>query len=291
MAAGYDCDMAEGIRFMIQSAPSAWRLILSEAACGPWNMALDEAVLESVTAGNAPPTLRLYAWKPACLSIGYAQPLAQADLPRLQQNGWGLVRRPTGGRAILHIDELTYSISLPLTYPHMQGGVLESYHYLSTGLVTCLRLLGLEVQIQPEIQNGPTDRANPVCFEIPSSYEITIRGKKIVGSAQVRRKGALLQHGSLPLKGDIGRICLALAYQGEEQRRQAIVRARQRATNIEHSLGKCITWGQAAEAMRSGFSQALNLIFEVQEPNADEIARARVLCRERYKQRAWTERV
>ncbi len=276
---------------MNESIPSTWRLILSQAAGGPWNMALDEAILESVAAENAPPTLRLYAWEPPCLSLGYAQPFAQVDSLRLQQYGWGIVRRPTGGRAILHTDELTYSISLSIDDPHMRGGVLESYRYLSRGLVSSLHLLGLEVQIQPEIQSSQSERANPVCFELPSSYEITIRGKKIVGSAQVRRKGGILQHGSIPLAGDIGRICLALVFQNEEQRQQAMRRARQRATTIEDNLGKRVAWEQAADAMRSGFSQGLRLRFEVQEPKEREIARAQVLCKERYEQRAWTTRV
>ncbi len=276
---------------MSESIPSTWRLILSQAARGPWNMALDEAILESVAAGNVPPTLRLYAWEPPCLSLGYAQPYAQVDSLRLQQYGWGIVRRPTGGRAILHTDELTYSISLSIEDPHMRGGVLESYRYLSTGLVSSLHLLGLEVQIQPEIKSSQSERANPICFELPSSYEITIRGKKIIGSAQARRKGGILQHGSLPLGGDIGRICLALAFQDEEQRQQAMQRARQRATTIEHNLGKHVTWEQAADALKAGFSQALNLQLEEQDPTEGELARAQALCSERYQQKAWIERV
>jgi len=82
---------------------STWRLIITPPAAGAWNMAIDEAILEATGTGSAPPTLRLYGWDPACLSLGYAQPIADADLDRLALAGWDLVRRPTGGRAILHV--------------------------------------------------------------------------------------------------------------------------------------------------------------------------------------------
>ena len=90
-----------------------WRLIIDSPAHGAWNMAVDEAILEQTGRGESPPTLRLYDWQPACLSLGYAQPFADVDVDRLKERGWELVRRPTGGRAILHVDELTYSVSAP----------------------------------------------------------------------------------------------------------------------------------------------------------------------------------
>lgn len=268
-----------------------WSLIRSPAASGAWNMALDEAILESVGAGIAPPTLRIYAWSPPCLSLGYAQPFSQIDRRRSQEYGWEIVRRPTGGRAILHMDELTYSISLPIGDRHVHGGVLESYRYLSMGLVSSLRRLGLQVEIQPEIKSSPSQRSNPICFELPSSYEITAGGKKLIGSAQLRRKGGVLQHGSLPLHGDIARICLALTFADEEQRQEAMQRTRQRATTMEASLGKRATWEKAAAALQSGFSQALKLRFEERVPSAEELRRSQQLCEERYTDRAWTERV
>src|SRR5512142_2493749 len=87
-----------------------WRLLITAPARGAWNMAVDEAMLEHIGRGESMPTLRLYAWEPACLSLGQAQPYADVDRIRLRQRGWDVVRRPTGGRAILHTDELTYSI-------------------------------------------------------------------------------------------------------------------------------------------------------------------------------------
>jgi lipoate-protein ligase A len=90
-----------------------WRLLITPAARGAWNMAVDESILEHIGRGASLPTLRLYAWTPACLSLGHAQPIADVDMQRLQQHGWEVVRRATGGRAILHTDELTYSVIAP----------------------------------------------------------------------------------------------------------------------------------------------------------------------------------
>src|SRR5947207_8096194 len=92
----------------IEYAPAIWRVIIQRAADGPTNMAIDEAIADSVAAGDVPPTLRFYAWEPACLSLGYTQPATDVDFERLASKGWGVVRRLTGGRAVLHIGELTF---------------------------------------------------------------------------------------------------------------------------------------------------------------------------------------
>jgi lipoate-protein ligase A len=93
-------------------------------------MAVDEAILESVAVGTSPATLRLYDWSPACLSLGYAQDAEDVDLERLRARGWDLVRRPTGGRAILHADEITYAVIGPASDPRFAGGILDSYRRL-----------------------------------------------------------------------------------------------------------------------------------------------------------------
>src|SRR5260221_10544445 len=111
----------------MREAAERWRLIVDSPCDGPTNMAIDEAILEAVGKGDAPPTLRLFAWEPACLSLGYAQPVADIARDRLAGNGWDLVRRMTGGRAILHTDELTYSVTLPQDHPLVAGTILDSY--------------------------------------------------------------------------------------------------------------------------------------------------------------------
>ena len=114
---------------------STWRLLRTAPAPGAWNMALDESILEHIHRGDSIPTLRLYAWNPACLSLGHAQPHADVDSARLRAHGWDVVRRLTGGRAILHTDELTYSVTAPAADPRVAGTVLESYRRRPPGLL------------------------------------------------------------------------------------------------------------------------------------------------------------
>ncbi len=267
-----------------------WRLVLSPPLPGADNMAIDEALLESVSAHRRPPTLRLYRWDPACLSLGHAQPFDQADPDRLYALGWHLVRRSTGGRAILHTDELTYSITAPTGHPLLAGGVLGSYRRLSHGLVAGLRLLGVEADTAPEVPLTEADRSNPVCFEAPSAHEITSAGRKLIGSAQVRRVAGVLQHGSLPLRGDLGRICEALAYPTAADRFAAAERVRGRAITLEHLLGRPISWESAAESLAEGFRQALGIRLTLAEPTVDERARAGALRTGRFAADEWTRR-
>ncbi len=196
------------------TTPERWRLIIDEPCDGATNMAIDEAILEAVGRGDAPVTLRLYRWEPACLSLGYAQPVSDVDFARLAERNWHVVRRMTGGRAILHTDELTYSIALPLTHPLVSGTIPDSYRRLSSALMTALHKIGLDANADKRI-NTHAAPVGPVCFEVPSDYEITASGKKLIGSAQVRKHNGALQHGSLPLCGDVSRICDALIFEDE----------------------------------------------------------------------------
>ena len=268
-----------------------WRLVLSPPADGPTNMALDESILEAVAAGESPPTLRLYAWNPPCLSLGHAQSVADIDMARLQQRGWDLVRRPTGGRAILHTDELTYAIMLPASNPHVAGGVLPSYRHLSQGLVRGLQHLGLGIEVASPEPLSPEARENPICFEVPSAYEIEAAGRKLIGSAQLRRQGAVLQHGTLPLWGDLTRICDALVFEDEAARANARAKLRQRAATVEELAGRPISWQEAAEAFVAGFHEALGLDLVPGEIKPSEQSRAEALRAERYAHPAWTRRI
>jgi lipoate-protein ligase A len=254
-------------------------------------MAVDEAILETTIKNNLHPTLRLYSWSPACLSLGYAQPISQVDLDLLNAHKWDLVRRPTGGRAILHSDELTYSITATFDHPAFARGVLESYKHISQGLVSALQILNIGIEIQPEIRRSSDEREQAICFELPSSYEITSGGKKLIGSAQVRRRGGVLQHGSLPLAGDITRICQVLHYADEQERNTAASRLRDRATTLEERLGYAVTWQDAADAFVAGFEQALNIDFEERTLSANESEIADRICRDKYEQMDWLEKL
>ncbi len=268
-----------------------WRLIWEpEPQPGPWNMAVDEALLASVAEGASPPVLRFYAWAPPCLSLGVNQPYADVDEARLRARGWDVVRRPTGGRAILHTDELTYAVLAPTHEPRVQGDVLTAYRSLAQGLLAGLRHLGLPVALEEHRQAWEQQRHHPVCFHVPAIYEITVKGKKILGSAQSRKLHGVLQHGTLPLYGDITRILDALAFADESARAQARERLRARATTVSEVLGRPVSWEEAARALLRGFEEALNLVFDEQPLTPEERARAQRLVEAKYGHPDWTRR-
>jgi lipoate-protein ligase A len=267
-----------------------WRTLVTDATDGPMNMAVDQAIMEAVAGGHVPPTLRFFAWQPPCLSLGYTQPVADIDREQLAARGWDLVRRMTGGRAILHTDELTYSVAVKADDPIVAGDIVESYRRLSQALVAGLRRLGADPQADRR-ENDPQATKGPVCFEVPSHYEITIDGKKLIGSAQVRKFGAVLQHGSLPLYGDIGRICDALMFEDESRRETARRRVVQRAATLESVLGRTISWDQAAEAMQASFESTFDLTFSAEcSLTLEEQARAEELRAQQYATDGWNAR-
>lgn len=251
-------------------------------------MALDASILEAVQKGSVLPTLRLYAWSPPCLSLGYNQPFQDLDLDRLQALGWDVVRRPTGGRAILHADELTYAVIGPKSDPRLEGGLMDSYQRISQGLSQALSKLGLPVEIHSG--KNPLAHNQPVCFENPSDFEITVNDKKIIGSAQARKKEAILQHGSLPLRGDLTRITEVLKYGSEEERQQAGKQLLGKATTVSSVLGKEISWQDAARAMREGFSEVLNLDLREENLTATELEQARNLADNKFGSPEWLQR-
>lgn len=270
--------------------PAVWRLLISGFADGPTNMAVDEAIMRAVEEGIAPPTLRFYGWEPPCVSIGYSQSLVkEVDVERCRRAGVDWVRRPTGGRAILHGDELTYSVVARLDDQRTSGGVVESYRRLSRGLVAGLALLGVPA-LQAAPQRRP-DRAelSAACFDVPSHYEVTVAGKKLVGSAQVRRKLVLLQHGTLPLYGDIARLVDYLHVDGEPSRQRLKEILRRRAATLEEALGRPVSFEEAAQAMAQGFAEALNLELHAGALTPQEEEWALVLRAERYASPEWNE--
>ena len=179
-----------------------WRLLVDPSAAGARNMAIDQAVAEAVQCGAAPPTLRFYTWWPRALSLGYHQSLRLVDRPLAQHLGIDIVRRITGGGALLHGDELTYAVAVPRRHRLVRGGVRASYAALTQGLIAGLEALGLT----PRSGAGPIAPAEArpdLCFSSPSTHEIWIDGRKMVASAQGRVHGGVLQHGSVVLSHDL----------------------------------------------------------------------------------------
>jgi lipoyl(octanoyl) transferase len=265
-----------------------WRLLYTGARSGAENMAIDEAILEATTAGRVLPTLRFYRWSPPCLSLGYSQPAVDVDRPRCAERGWDLVRRPTGGKAILHTDELTYSVCAPLGEPRVAGGIVESYGRLVAGLMAGLQLAHLAPAEARPAYGEAQAAVGPVCFDGPAKYEVTVDLKKLIGSAQSRRLGGVLQHGTLPLTGDITRIVEVLAYPDEAAREQARQRLLGRALTLEDALGRNASFDEVAQLMAQGFAQALNLNLIPAELTAGEIEAATRIRREKYANETWT---
>jgi lipoate-protein ligase A len=268
-----------------------WRLIINSPNEGPWNMAVDEAILESVAKKVKPPTLRLYAWNPYCLSLGHAQPATDVNLQALKAKVWGLVRRPTGGKAILHADEITYAIIAPIDEPRVSGTVLESYQRLSKALLTALTFLGIQADSKPKESANRRLPMNPICFESPSDYEITSNGKKIIGSAQARRLHSVLQHGSIPLFGNIARIAHVLNYNSAAEKKETEINLRLKAGTVKDIIHKQISWQIFSEAIIDGFSKELNIIFIHDNLSNEEIFRAKELVRTKFGLDEWTFRI
>lgn len=190
----------------------------------------------------------------------------------------------------MHTDELTYSVTAPETEPRVQGGIVESYRRLSEGLLEGLRWMGVPGIEAHHPEAEPTQPAHntaqgPVCFEVPSTYEVTVAGKKLVGSAQVRREGVVLQHGTLPLVGDIARICdVLVSHPGP-------VRVRSRAATVESVLGRAVSFDEAAQAVARGLESVLNLELEPGDLSPQECAWADELRLTKYATDEWNRRL
>jgi len=186
-----------------------WRLLDSGAADAFTNMAVDEAILESHAAVGGPSSVRFYSWSPPAVSLGYGQSLASdIDPVMCRALGIDVVRRPTGGRAVLHDHEVTYSMVIRADDPRLASGILASYLTVSRALIRGLSFLGISAELLPPRRGvpAPSEPMNPVCFAVPASYEVAVGGRKIIGSAQRRRHGVVMQHGSIPIAWDLDKM-------------------------------------------------------------------------------------
>ncbi len=266
-----------------------WRLILDGAADGYTNMAVDEAILEAHLAGEAPPTVRFYRWKPPCLSIGYFQRAYQeVDEQGCRRLGVDWVRRPTGGRAILHDAELTYSVATSADDTTVEGGVLQSYRKISLGLVAGLRRLGVPAEMVADKLRGHS-LGSAACFDAPSAYEVTIHGRKVIGSAQVRRGGGLLQHGAILLDVDIDRQVGVIHPPPSMSREELAEQLAPRLISLREALGRPVSHEELATALQAGFEEAWG--FPLREGELTRGERQRVAAlRKKYAGDEWNRR-
>ncbi|MDH7571779.1 MAG: lipoate--protein ligase family protein [Armatimonadota bacterium] len=270
------------------------RLVCTPPADGFANMAVDEALFIAHAEGWAPPTLRLYSWRPPALSIGYFQSLSRdVDAEACARAGVHVVRRLTGGRAVLHADEITYSIVLSeaLLRAWVQGAdatlppfsraetldPLASYRVLCGGLIAGLRRLGLEASLAPAAR-GRRAPSGADCFAAAAGCDLVVNGKKICGSAQLRRGGVILQHGSL------------LFSRADAHALWRHPSPPANATNLTEALGFRPQPEVVARALADGFAEALAVCVEPGRLDGAEECLAEKLRHEKYATPAWNLR-
>ncbi|TSI08561.1 biotin/lipoate A/B protein ligase family protein [Lysinibacillus sp. BW-2-10] len=272
-----------------------WYFINSGPCSPSYNMALDEALLDLHSEGKIPPVIRFYEWNPATLSIGYFQSAQKdIDLDAVKAQGLGFVRRPTGGRAVLHEHELTYSIIVSEQYPNMPATVTEAYRVLSEGLLVGFQNLGLDAYFSvPDTEEKRADLKNPksaVCFDAPSWYELVVEGKKVAGSAQTRQKGVILQHGAILLDLDDEKLLSVFKFSSPEVKERMRRKLPQKAVAINQLTDKTITIPQCITAFRNGFEGALDIELVPYELTAEQLEYVKQLEETKYLTDEWNFR-
>ncbi|HJX70222.1 MAG TPA: biotin/lipoate A/B protein ligase family protein [Dehalococcoidia bacterium] len=267
----------------LSKSKRGWRFIDTGINDSFLNMAIDEAILDAHLQGFCPPTLRVYRWNPPALSLGYFQSLErEIDMKRCSELGIDVVRRLTGGRAVLHHDELTYSVVSSEEYGFPKS-IAKSYWLLSEGLIAAYRILGLEVCLTTHAR----EPSSAACFSSAGLADLTFRGRKLCGSAQFRKGNALLQHGSLPISLDAQLFFSILKFPSNAIRDKAQADFGQKAASISEISGNKIGWQELKEALFKGFQKAPGIKLYDDRLTAGEIDLSQKLAREKYKAFAW----
>ena len=257
-----------------------WNLIKPlEEAPGAWQMALDEALLDEASAReDFVPTLRLYVFRPGCLSLGRTQAHGSVDAGAARAEGLDVVRRVTGGSGVLHHGELTYSFVARVA-PPFTDNIEQNYTLLSEAIAAGLaRRFGVRAELEPS--RPERGSASGACFLTPALKELKVNGRKLVGSAQRRQRGAFLQHGALPLTTDYA-LHARLFGLTPERLRGAMV-------DLTEAAGREVSHAEAAEALEQGFIERLGATWATPPLTPHVRARAEALVAERYGREDWT---
>ncbi len=244
-----------------------WRLIKDSYHTGFMNMAIDEAIMIAHREGLVPPTIRFYQWSPPAVSLGYFQDLKkEIDVDACKNLGIDIVRRPTGGKAVLHDKELTYSFIIKENHPLVNDSILETYKKISGGIIRGLSYLGITAELVPlreKLKNSSSGNEikskishsdiKSICFSVPSQYEVQVEGKKIVGSAQVRKREIVLQHGSLLIELEKDKLFSVFNFPSVQIRERHKIRFK--ATSLEEILKKKINFSELSEILPRGFEE------------------------------------
>lgn len=268
-----------------------WNFINTGSHDPYYNMAMDEALLNFVSRGEIDPVVRFYTWNPATLSVGYFQRLKkEIDIDKVKEKGFGLVRRQTGGRGVLHDKELTYSVIVPESHPNMPSTITEAYRVISEGLLEGFKLLGFDAYFaiprSKEEREKLKQPRSAVCFDAPSWYELVVEGRKIAGSAQTRQKGVILQHGSLLQDVDVDELFDMFIFKNDrlkEKMKKAFV---DKAVAINDISDRHISIEEMEKAFEEGFKKGLNIEFKPLSLTENQLAKVKVL-EEKYRSEEW----
>jgi lipoyl(octanoyl) transferase len=239
---------------------TSWTLLKTGPGIGAYNMAVDQELLARAQAGETRPILRLYAWDPPAVSLGRFQKIGNAvDVEACKKHGIDIVRRCTGGRAVLHGKELTYSVVARTDNPLFPSSILGTYKVIAACLIAGFRNLGIHAEMAPRGDKQRRPAANqekdPSCFSSPSWYEIVVNNRKIAGSAQRRLSNAFLQHGSILL--DFDPALEAEVIPGT--RTTGVV------TSMKDELGHTVSFEDAQVAFIRGFAETMRIDMGPQE--------------------------
>ena len=267
-----------------------WRLLITGARDAAWNMACDEALSESVHDGISAPVVRFFQWEPPALSFGYSQKVdREVNLARVHADGIGIVRRVSGGRAVFHADEVTYSVICRQDDPVASGGITATYFRISEGLADGVRRCGLNATLAHQADPGVSPRSTAAtlpCFGSTARAEIVIGGRKLVGSAQHRTRDLMLQHGSIltgPRHKDIVNWLHA-----EEAVRDRFRRVLDSSTTSMSEAGWRGNDAAAIEYMAEGMRATLNLEWDREPLSPTEQQRIDELVETKYATDGWT---
>jgi lipoyl(octanoyl) transferase len=252
----------DGPRLDTRTERASWRLVVTEPASGAWNMACDEVLGDAVIAGTCPSVVRFFQWTPPTISFGYSQRIShEVDLHAAQAGGVGVVRRVTGGRAVLHSDEITYSIICRENAPIACGGITATYVRVSEGLAAGLRKLGIDAHLarasDPTVPLRDRQAAVP-CFGSTTRAEVVVNGRKLIGSAQHRMRGLMIQHGSI-LVGPHHRTLVNFLNAEPELRDRYARRLESSTTSIREAGWDGTDRAEIIPALAAGIEETLSL--------------------------------
>lgn len=276
-------------------AKETWAFLDTGNQNAAYNMAVDEALLDWHSKGLIPPVVRFYGWEPAALSIGYFQKAEkEVDFDAVRNYGLGFVRRPTGGRGVLHEHELTYSVIVSEEHPDMPTGVTEAYRVISEGVLQGFRKLGLAAEFAvPRTEEEKASLKNPrssVCFDAPSWYELVVEGRKVAGSAQTRQKGVILQHGSILLDLDEDKLFSLFHYPNDRVKERMKKAFGNKAVAINALRAEPVTLDEARVAFKQGFEEGLNIHLEPLVLTDDQKRQIETIQKDRYENPDWNFR-